>query len=167
MSTKHLKRSVLPCCIEVVSLFVWLWKPIHSQPPARTGGLTGSVSAPQSQTNRAPVPKQTSKQETLRQFQKSSFYCTIIGNNLFRPLGWRPPRPIEPYRLLGTRIPIDGNTVPQAVIQATATNTTHIVTIEEKLDTDTTVTDIQPKQGTFERTGKQQTLTLNTAPWLE
>ncbi len=26
---------------------------------------------------------------------------TYIDNNLFRPLEWTPPRPIEPYRLLG------------------------------------------------------------------
>ena len=31
-----------------------------------------------------------------------TYYRTIIDNNLFRPLGYRtPPRPIEPYRLLG------------------------------------------------------------------
>ena len=46
-------------------------------------------------------------------FDSEAFYRTIIENNLFRPLGWTPPRPIEPYRLLGTILPRDGNTPPR------------------------------------------------------
>ena len=38
-------------------------------------------------------------------FDSETFYRMIINNNLFRPLGWTPPRPIEPYRLLGTLLP--------------------------------------------------------------
>lgn len=38
-----------------------------------------------------------------------AYYRTIIENNLFRPLGWTPPRPVEPYRLIGA---LDAN-VPQ------------------------------------------------------
>ena len=30
-----------------------------------------------------------------------SYYRPIIEQNLFRPLSWVPPRPIEPYRLIG------------------------------------------------------------------
>lgn len=37
-------------------------------------------------------------------FDSEADYSTIIDNPLFRPLGWRPPRPIEPYRLLGTKL---------------------------------------------------------------
>ena len=32
-------------------------------------------------------------------FDSEAYYRPIIENNLFRPLGWTPPRPIEPYRL--------------------------------------------------------------------
>ncbi|MDE0014549.1 MAG: hypothetical protein OXU51_00060 [Candidatus Poribacteria bacterium] len=39
-----------------------------------------------------------------------TYYRTIIDNNLFRPLGWTPPQPIEPYRLLGTKLARDANT---------------------------------------------------------
>ena len=80
------------------------------------------------------------QQKPLKDFQASDFYRTIIDNNLFRPLGWRPQRPRDPYRLTGTLIPTDGNTPPKAFLLATATNTTHIVTLGDKLDADTTVT---------------------------
>ena len=90
----------------------------------------------------------------------SDFYRTIIDNNVFRPLGWTPPRPVEPYRLLGTILPRDGHTPPQAILQATAINKTHIVTIGDKLDVDTQVVEVQAKQIRLGTAGQQQTLHL-------
>ncbi|MDE0553306.1 MAG: hypothetical protein OXI24_03770 [Candidatus Poribacteria bacterium] len=106
-------------------------------------------------------------QETLTNFQKTDFYRTIVDNNLFRPLGWRPPRPREPYRLLGTVIPTDRETPPQAILQIIGRNRTHTLTIGNKLDTDTTLIDIQPKQVTLEKAGEQKTLKLNTTTFLK
>ena len=57
-----------------------------------------------------------------------TYYRTIIENNLFRSLGWTPPRPKEPYRLSGTVIPTDGNKSRYAIVQTTIKNKTHIVT---------------------------------------
>ena len=106
--------------------------------------------------------------EQLRAFQKSNFYRTIIDNNLFRPLGWTPPWPREPYRLLGTLIPINGNTPSQAILQTTTTRTTHIVSIGDRLDLETTVTDIQPKKVLLEKAGqKPRILALNPTPWIK
>ena len=104
---------------------------------------------------------------TRSDFQTSKFYRTIIDNNLFRPLGWRPPRPREPYRLIGTIIPTDGKIGAQAILQTTRGNTTYTVTTGDTLDAGTTVIDIQAKQVTLEKAGKQRTLKLNTAPWLK
>lgn len=85
-------------------------------------------------------------------FETEAFYQTIIDNNLFRPLGWTPPRPVEPYRLLGIILPTDEKTPPQAIIQvSTAGNKTHIVNISDTLDADTKVVDIQPKQVVLDR----------------
>ena len=89
-----------------------------------------------------------------------SFYRTIIDNNLFRPLGWTPPRPIEPYRLIGTVLARDRNRPLQAIIKTTAGNQTHIVTTGETLDTQTRVTEIQHKQVTLETNGQPRTLRL-------
>ena len=55
-----------------------------------------------------------------------TFYQTIIDNNLFRPLGWTPPRVREPYRLLGTLLPRDANTSPKAIIQSTASERSYL-----------------------------------------
>ena len=126
-----------------VIAFLWLfllWKPTHTQ----------SLDDAQPETSKVTVkPHRTRRTSTITQpsrFQDTEFYRTIIDNNLFRPLGWRLPRPREPYRLLGTILPADRNTVsPQAIIQATLGNTIHIITIGEKLDANTKVTDIQPK----------------------
>ncbi len=40
-------------------------------------------------------------------FDSEAYYRPILEYNLFRPLGWTPPHPVEPYRLLGTLLPID------------------------------------------------------------
>ena len=99
----------------------------------------------------------------LKHFQNSDFYRTIIDNNLFRPLGWTPPRPQKPYRLLGTIIPTDAKTPPKAIIQNTVGNQTRIVTIGDTLDTDTHVTDIQTKYVTLKKNGQQRKLTLKSS----
>ena len=93
-------------------------------------------------------------------FQKSDFYRTIVDNNLFRPLGWRPPRPRESYRLIGTFIPRDGETPSKAILQTIRTHRTHVLKIGDKLDVDTTVTDIQKKHVMLERNGHPRKLSL-------
>lgn len=163
MPTNLLKHLVIPCGIGIV-LFIGL---LHTQPivgPIPKAPLTTEkqiVSRPIG--NRYPT-----ELEWLRAFQNSDFYRTIIDNNLFRPLGWTPPRPQEPYRLLGTLIPTDARTPPKAIIQNTVGNQTYIVTIGDTLDLDTTVTDIQPKQVTLEKAGqKPRILNLNPTPWIK
>ena len=97
---------------------------------------------------------------TLEQFQATAFYRTLIDNNLFRPLGWRPARPTEPYRLIGTILPIDANTPPRAIIESTAGQKTYIVFTGEKLDAETEVVLIQGKAVTLSENGQQRTLHL-------
>lgn len=94
------------------------------------------------------------------------FYRTILENNLFHPLGWRPARPREPYRLLGTLIPCDGKSKAQAILQKNPAGKTYTVMIGDQLDTNTTLIDIQPKQVILEKRGQRRILTLNTTPWL-
>ena len=73
----------------------------------------GGIGTPHSASRRVRFQSSTHPNEDmeLKHFQNSDFYHTIIDNNLFRPLGWTPPRPQEPYRLLGTIIPIDAKSV--------------------------------------------------------
>lgn len=129
--------------------------------PSTPRNKTVKVSTPRSTTKR---PQLTKDKDREVRFQQTKFYRTIIDNNLFRPLGWSPARPKESFRLLGTRISTDGETSPQAIIQG---NKTYIVTTGDPLSKDTTVTDIQSKQVTLEKSGHQKTLKLGTTIWLK
>ena len=90
---------------------------------------------------------------------EKDFYRVIIDNNLFRPLGWTPPRQSFPYRLIGTLIPTDGETSPVAILGAG--QKTHTVTLSEKIG-GWTIQAIAKKQVTLEKDGQRQTLRLAT-----
>lgn len=155
---KHLKQITTVCGAVIVILFSLS----HPQPQEKmqtpNPKVTGTLQRTRGENWEST---QTRLLKNFTPFQSTDFYRTIVDNNLFRPLGWRPSPPRRPYRLLGTIIPTDGNKIfPQAIVQATAENKTHIVTIGEKLDKDTTVTDIQHTQITLEKRGQRATLTL-------
>ena len=168
MSTKHLKTIVfISISVLVVLIFGFLGTrrvqtAASTQPQHETLTKTTLPVSPRVFRKSLSTP-----QDSLSDFQKTDFYRTIVDNNLFRPLGWRPLRPREPYRLLGTLIPTDGNTPPQAILQSATARTTYIVRIGDKLDKATTVTDIQRKEIMLETNGKQRTLGLNTSPMLK
>lgn len=94
-------------------------------------------------------------------FDSDAYYRPIIDNNLFRPLGWTPPVPVEPYRLIGTILPRSGNRLPQAIIESTDTEKKrYIVTTGESLDAETEVISIEGKQVKLSGNGQQRTLHL-------
>jgi len=122
----------------------------RSTPPPRREPVNESIS---------PSPDRV-RLSSPKVFDAKAFKRTIIDNNLFRPLGWTPPRPREPYRLIGTILPRSETTPPQAIIQSTAAKTTHIVTTGEKIDALTEVVSIESKAVTLSRNGQQRTLHL-------
>lgn len=162
MFRKRLKTIVF-ISICVVSLLSGVLL-IRTQTPADPTPKENRVRTTQRQT--VYRPSQNS-QATGTDFQTTKFYRTIVDNNLFRPLGWTLPRPRNPYRLLGTRMPTDGKSKAQAILQSTTAGRTHTVSLGEMLSTDTTLVDIQPKQITLETAGVQRTLHLNTTPLLK
>ena len=162
MSTKHLKPIIfLSMCILGCLFFEFF-----GTRGGQTAGSTQTKTLPPVSPRVFRTPLST-PQEPLTDFQKSKFYRTIVDNNLFRPLGWTPPRPREPYRLIGTLISTDGNHNAQAILQHTTTGGTTTVTIGDQLDKDTTVVDIQSKQVTLKKNGRQRTLKLNTTPLIK
>ncbi|MYC76691.1 hypothetical protein F4X10_13080 [Candidatus Poribacteria bacterium] len=168
MSTKHLKTIVFIS----LGVFVFLIFGVFGTRRIQTAASTQPKTETQTEMPLPFSPRVLGKplstpQETLRDFQSSAFYLTIVDNNLFRPLGWRPPRPREPYRLLGTILPTDANTPKQVILQKIPVGRIYTVTIGDTLDADTTVTDIQPKQVTLENAGVLRTLKLNTTPWIK
>lgn len=95
------------------------------------------------------------------------FLRTIIENNLFAPLGYKPKKPIPTYRLIGTKIPIGKEIEATAILQETSQNAIIlVVSIGTKLNEDTVVADIQPKQVTLKK-GKLRTyLRFTTSQFL-
>ena len=115
----------------------------------------------------SPLPPRRVRLSSPPAFDSESYYRTIIENNLFRPLGWTPPRPTEPYRLIGTILPTDDRRPPSAILQTTTGNPqTYIVSTSEKLDGSTEVVSIQGKAVTLSTVGQTRTLKLTATHWL-
>ena len=106
-------------------------------------------------------PQPRRKMELVR-FQDTDFYRTIIDNNLFRPLGWTPPRPVALYRLVGTlgSGATDGVWVSKAIIDVGGE--VRVVEIGDSLDAETKILGIDRRSVLLETAGKEQVLTLPT-----
>lgn len=162
MFTFLLKCLAIACGIGLILILPILFANIQHQPATPTNE-TSTVKTPRNTTER---PRFIKAPDAEVPFQEAEFYRTIIDNNLFRPLGWRPTPPRDSFQLLGTRIPTDERTSPQAIIQATTKSKTYILTPGDALSKDTTLIEIQPKQVTLEKAGHRRTLKLSTTLWL-
>ena len=102
------------------------------------------------------------KTEPVR-FQDTDFYRTIIDNNLFRPLGWTPPRPVAPYRLVGTLVSGATNAVWVSKAIIVVGGEVRVVEIGDSLDAETKVLGIDRRSVLLETVGKEHALTLPTS----
>ncbi len=81
-----------------------------------------------------------------------AFYQLIIDTNIFRPLGWQPPRKQPDYTLIGTAV--SQNTADsKAFILERRSNRLHTVKVGDTLD-DVRVKEIQSKRVTLHEAGK-------------
>ena len=151
------------CCPVLAFVFLAIVFVVRVLSPSPPRPESVKVQTAETQPRRV---QRTRTHTPLAVFDSETYYSTIIDNNLFRPLGWRPPVPREPYRLLGTKLATDANTPPQAILQSTAGQTTYIVSIGENLDVSTEVVSIESKAVTLSSNGQQRTLRLNTALYL-
>ncbi len=88
--------------------------------------------------------------------ENAAFYKTIIDHNLFRSLGWTPPKNEPAYSLIGTAVDENG-VISQATLLEKRSNRYHFVTIGTKLG-DITVTDIEAKRVILDKAGENITL---------
>ena len=91
--------------------------------------------------------------------ENAAFYKTIIDHNLFRPLGWTPPKNEPAYSLLGTKAVDANGAISQATLLEKRSNRHYFVTIGTKLG-DITVKDIQAEQVTLDKAGETITLKI-------
>lgn len=95
-----------------------------------------SINAPVFSDTHTPIP--------LSVILTGDYYQTIIDNNIFRPLGWRPPVKQPQYELLGTMIYVDAYRT-QAMILDLRLNVLLRVGVDEKVG-DFSVKQIEAKR---------------------
>ncbi len=95
----------------------------------------------------------------------SDFYKVIIDNNIFRPLGWRPPNREPQYMLIGAAINPNGTRM-EAFISEERSNEFYIVGIGDKVG-DAIVKEIQQKKVTLDKNGETITLRKGNMQFLK
>ena len=96
------------------------------------------------------------------------FFQTILENNLFAPLGWKPIAAVPTYQLIGTHVPAGRKIEATAILQDTAKEgNLRVVSIGTKLGGDTVVFDIQPKQVILKKGKQRITLALGKFQFLK
>ncbi len=105
-----------------------------------------------------------SKQTNTQQVDPDAFYQTIIDNNIFRLLNWKPPQRESAYTLLGTAIAADGSTAT-AYIQERESNRFYAVSVGQQVG-EMTVKTITPKRVTLTQNGKSLTLAMSNSNFL-
>ncbi len=99
------------------------------------------------------VPKRES--DGVKPNDNSAFYHIIVNNNLFRPLGWKPPKEEPEYRLLGTAIGVNS----EAFVVENRSNQFYVVSVGDEIG-DARIKEIEEKRITLDKNG--ETITLNT-----
>lgn len=85
------------------------------------------------------------------------FYQVIVTNNLFRPLGWTPPKAPPAFELIATVMKSNGT--HKALIRRTATRQVNYVAVGE-LAGDAIIEKIHPRRVTLNTNGEQKVYTL-------
>ena len=86
----------------------------------------------------------------------SDFYGMIVDNNLFRPLGWRPPNKEPEYTLIGTAFDPNGGP-SEAFVLEQRSNQFYVARVGDKVG-DTVVKEIEQKKVTLDKNGETITL---------
>lgn len=105
-----------------------------------------------------------SKQTDTQQVNLDAFYQTIIDNNIFRPLNWKPPQRESAYTLLGTAIAADGSSAT-AYIQERKSDRFYAVSVGDQVG-EMTVNTITSKQVTLTQNDKSLTLAMSNSNFL-
>lgn len=116
---------------------------------------TSAVATP-SQKKSVEVRSVTSNsKKTVHTHSKTpnEFYQLIVDNNIFRPLGWKPPQKAPQYTLIGTTIASDGSNT-EAFILERRSNRFYTVKVGETFG-NVSVKEILSKKVTLQEEGKE------------
>ena len=112
-------------------------------------------------------PKQVSNKESSssKSNEKSDFYQVIIDNNLFRPLGWKPPNKEPEFSLVGTTIDTIGNN-SEAFVVENRSNQFYIVGVGDEIG-DAVIKEIEDRKVTLYKNGEMITLNSGSMGFLK
>ena len=118
------------------------------------------VNASKAQLKQELVAYEKRKQESHSEKSKdnSGFYQVITENNIFRPLGWTPPKEEPEYTLIGTAIGTLG-TNSEAFVVERRSNQFFVVSVGDEIG-DAVVKNIDDKKITLYKNGEM--ITFNT-----
>ncbi|MDE0635383.1 MAG: hypothetical protein OXI43_05975 [Candidatus Poribacteria bacterium] len=105
------------------------------------------------------------RSKSVKSDDNSDFYKVIVENNIFRPLGWRPPNREPQYTLIGTAIDPNGTRV-EAFILEERSNKFYIMSVGDKVG-DAVVQEIEKKKVTLDKNGETITLRGGNDPFLK
>ena len=94
----------------------------------------------------------------------AGYYDVIVENNLFRPLGWTPPKRQPKYALIATLLESRGGAA-KALLMENASEKTFYVTVGEKIG-DMTVESIKARQVKLNTSGEVLTLKVPSIAFL-
>ena len=101
-------------------------------------------------------PGEQGRSESSGSEDKPDFYRVIVDNNIFRPLGWRPPNKEPEYTFIGTRVDSSG-TVAEAYVLESRSNQFFMASIGDKIG-DAVVKEIKEKEIILDKNGEVITL---------
>lgn len=122
-----------------------------------------------------PVKEQPVKIDIVKPHLKKStntdskspddYFKVIVDNNIFRPLGWRPPKKEPEYTLIGTTS-IPNSTYSEAIILERRSKQMRTVKVGETFGK-VSVKEIKPKQVILDDNGKEIKLTMSSQQFLK
>lgn len=95
----------------------------------------------------------------------SSFYQVIVNNNIFRPLGWRPPNKEPEYAYIGSTVDLNGVRV-EAYVEETRSKRFYTASVGDQIG-DAVVKEIQEKQVILDKNGESITLRRGKMQFLQ
>lgn len=95
----------------------------------------------------------------------TDYYRVIVDNNIFRPLGWRPPRQEPEYTFIGTSTSADGSKLEGYILERRS-NKFYTAVIGDKIG-DAVVTEIKQKQILLDKGGEVITLNAGNMQFLQ
>lgn len=145
-----IKNLLIACCL--ILLICAIGTILYYQ---NTLQLNSAAATPHQKNHVMVHSVKSNPKKAIRTYSNTpdAFYQIIIDNNIFRTLGWRPPKKLPEYTLIGTTIPSDGSNT-EAFILERQSNQIHTVKVGQSLG-NVSVKEILDKKVTLQEEGKE------------